>query len=80
MQAHRVHTGCVQVVRQPCRRLHLHVGLEDAGAEQCLVVGLPRLGLDSVFIRLSVTLAEMVREIGCLALPASITIQTYMHT
>ena len=47
MQAHKVHTGCVQVVRQLHRRLHLHVGLEDAAAERCLVVGLPRLGLDS---------------------------------
>ncbi len=47
MQAHRVHTGCVQVVRQLHRSLHLHVGLEDAAAEQCLFVGLPCLGLDS---------------------------------
>ena len=47
MQAHRVHTRCVQVVRQLHHRLHLHVGLEDAAAERCMVVGLPRLGLDS---------------------------------
>ncbi len=47
MQAHRVHTGCVQVVRQLYRRLHLYVGLEDAAAERCLVVGLLRLGLDA---------------------------------
>ncbi len=47
MQAHRVHAGCVQVVRQLHRRLQLHVGLEDAAAKQCLIVGLPRLGLDS---------------------------------
>ncbi len=47
MQPHTVHTSCAQVVHQLHRRLHLHVGLEDAAAEQCLVVGLPRLGLDS---------------------------------
>ncbi len=41
-----VHTGFVQVVRQLYRRLHLHVGLEDAAAERGLVVGLLRLGLD----------------------------------
>jgi hypothetical protein len=46
--AHAGHTGLVQVVRQLDRRLHLrvHVGLEDAAAERCLVVGLLRLGLD----------------------------------
>ena len=31
-------TGCVQVMRQLHRRLHLHVGLEDAAAKRCLVV------------------------------------------
>jgi hypothetical protein len=42
------HTGRVQVVRQlrVYRRLHLHISLEDAAAELCLVVGLLRLGLD----------------------------------
>jgi hypothetical protein len=43
---HAGHTCIVQVVRQLDRRLHLHVGLEDAAAERCLVVGLLRLGLD----------------------------------
>ncbi len=33
MQMHTVHTGFVQVVRQLYRRLHLHVGLEDAAAD-----------------------------------------------
>ncbi len=33
-------------MRQLDRRLHLHVGLEDAAAELCFVVGLFRLGLD----------------------------------
>jgi hypothetical protein len=45
MPPYTVHTGCVQVLRQLYRRLHLHVGLEDAAAKRCLVVG--RLGLDS---------------------------------
>jgi hypothetical protein len=44
--AHAGHTGLIQVVRKLYRRLHLHVGLEDAAAERCLVVGLLRLGLD----------------------------------
>ncbi len=44
MQPHTVHTGCLQVVCQLHHRLHLHVGLEDAAAERCLVVGLSRLG------------------------------------
>ncbi len=53
-------------MRQLDRRLHLHVGLEDAAAERCLVVGLLRLAklvLTAVFIRLSgsVTFVEMVR-------------------
>ena len=62
MQAHTVHTALAQVVRQLYRRLHLHVqvGLEDAAAQRCLVVGLLRLGLDGGFIRISVTFAEMV--------------------
>ena len=46
MQTHVVHTGLVQVVRQLYRRLHLHVGLEDAAADRGLVVGLLRLALD----------------------------------
>jgi hypothetical protein len=40
------HTGHVQVVCQLDCHIHLHGGLEDAAAEQCLVVGLLRLGLD----------------------------------
>jgi hypothetical protein len=42
--AHARHTGLVQVVRKLYRRLH--VGLDAAAAERCLVVSLLRLGLD----------------------------------
>ena len=46
-----MHTGFVQVVRQLYRRLHLHVGLEDAAAERG----------PWFLTAVSVTLVEMVR-------------------
>ncbi len=64
MQAHRVHTCCVQVMSQLYCRLHLHVGLEDAAAKRCLVVGLPCLGLDS---SLQLALGDVGRDGAALA-------------
>ena len=61
MQTRPVHTSLVQVVRQLYRRLHLHLGLEDAAADRGLLVFFA-LVLTAVFIRLSVTFVEMVRH------------------
>jgi hypothetical protein len=44
--ANSVHTGFVQVSLQLQSCLHLHVVLEEAAAQQGLVIGLPRRGLD----------------------------------
>ena len=59
--ANSVHTGFVQVPLQLNRCLHLHVVLEEAAAERGLVVGFFALVLTADFIRVSVTVVEMMR-------------------